>query len=203
MTKIMTPSVQPMTDEQIDKAVATYRAILCKHRSGLGSDAVQHVLGQPEYVEEQVAVLKKRVEAVSEMIVRRVKVNRFRSSQEALDATGRRQYCDPAVVVAMPVGEGEEVDLYFFPNKRRLSDAELEEEFDWHGLKPDPRAQIAANEADPSLADDYPNATHWKDADDNWCYAAFGRWCSDEPIVHVIRRGDELEGGGWFAGVPK
>lgn len=69
MTKIMTPSVVEMTDGQIDKASELYRAMLRKHRGEFGSESVQQVLGQPEFVGEMVGVLRRRVEAVMKKIL--------------------------------------------------------------------------------------------------------------------------------------
>ena len=64
-------------------------------------------------------------------IARKVKVNRNRTPQESLDATGRAQYTDRKVVNAMPKGEGEEVEVVFFkPDLSRhngfISDDDLE-----------------------------------------------------------------------------
>lgn len=205
--KTMTPSVAPsMTDGQIDKAVATYRAMLCKHRSELGSDAVQHVLGQPEYVAAQVAVLHERVEAVSDLVVCHVSVNRTRTPLEAINATGRAKYLDDNVVATMPQGEGDEADVIFFKLGRNISDADLDKEYNLRGLKPaDPCSLAAVNEADPALADEHPNGTHWKDVDGRYCYAAFDRWSGGARFV-LVRRGDG--DGDWrddwsFAGVRK
>jgi hypothetical protein len=180
MTTIMTPS-KTTTAGQIDKAVANYRALLEKHSGDFNTNAVQMVLGQPELAGEQFAVFRRRVEAVSNFIVRKVPVNRNRSQQEALDATNRAQYTDCKVVDSMPKGEGDEVEVVLFKpdlSKRDgyISDDDLEKEFDLRGLKPaDPISVAAVNEADPAFADEKPHGTHWKDAKGNWCYAAFYR----------------------------
>ena len=85
MTQFMTPSVErTMTEGQVAKAVANFRAQLEKHASEFDSRAVQSVLGQPEFAEEQLAVFRRRVDAVSILIFRRVKVNRGRSPQDVL-----------------------------------------------------------------------------------------------------------------------
>ncbi|MDO8567036.1 MAG: hypothetical protein Q7R58_02700 [bacterium] len=76
----------------------------------------------------------------------------------------------------MPRGEGEEVDVYLFKLGRKVNDAELQEEYELRGLVPDPYALAAVNGADPAFADEHPNGTHWKDANGNWCYIAFGLW---------------------------
>ncbi len=199
----MTPS-RPMTDGQIEKAVNNYRAMLQQHRSEIGSsDAMQQVLGSPQYLAEQLAVIRKRVEAMSNLIVRRVKVDRMQTPQAVLDATGRKQYTNRAVVEAMPRGVGDEVEVYIFKVGRYLSDADLEKEYDLRGLTPvDPYALAAVNQADPALADNYPNGTHWKNAENQWCFAAFRRWDVGR-YVYVDRYVYGWLGRWCFAGVRK
>lgn len=205
MEKSITPSTQvaEITDGQIDKAVDIYRAMLRKHRSELGSVAAQQVLGQADYVSEQVSVLRRRVEAVSNLIIRRITVNRDRSPEQALNATGRRQYVDKDVVKTMPRGEGLEVDVIFFKVGRFLSDSDLDKEYELRGLVPaDSYSQAAVNEADPTFADDHPNGTHWKDARGKWCYATFNCWV-DERLVVVDRHALAWNVFWWFAGLRK
>ena len=67
----MTPS-KAMTDGQIAKAVANYRALLEKYAGEFDSKAVQTVLGQSQLADEQFSVFRRRVESISEMIVREV-----------------------------------------------------------------------------------------------------------------------------------
>lgn len=210
MTKIMTPSLTEMTDGQIDKAVELYRAMLRKHRSELGSEPVQQVLGQPEFVGEMVGLLCKRAEAVSNLIVRRVKVDRTNTPQQVLDATGRRQYVDADVVKSMPKGEGDEGNVFFFKPRPEaydesgsISDDNLEGEFEFHGLKPcDPYKLAQVNTDDPAFADKRPNATHWKDANGKWCYTAFSCWYVERG-VSVRRGGSGWVDSWWFAGLRK
>jgi len=130
-------------------------------------------------------------------IVRRIRVDRTRTPQQALLATGRKYYdvdnnVDMNIVNAMPMGEGEEVEVVFF--KLDLSDRggmilsdELEKEFELRGLKPaDPISLAAVNEADPAFADDHPHGTHWKDEKSGeWCHATFYKWIDDERHVDV------------------
>src|SRR3989344_6231301 len=112
MAKTMTPS--PMTAKQVERAVELFRAQLRKHRTELPSEVVQQVFGQSELVGEWFEVLRRRVEMVDNLITRRVKVNRLLTPQQALDATGRKQYTNRKVVDNMPKGEGEEVELVLF-----------------------------------------------------------------------------------------
>lgn len=201
MEKNMTP-LSEMTRGQIDKAVSNYRALLEKHAGEFNSEPVQTVLGQSELADEQFAVLRRRIEALSNLIVRHVSVNRKRSPKEALNATGRNKYVSDSVVADMPKGEGEETDVFFFKLDRYVSDDDLEKEYELRSLKPDPIAQAAVNEADPAFADNYPNGTHWKDKDGKWCFAAFDRLGGERDVG--VRRSRSGWGGSWWcSGVRK
>lgn len=200
MAKTMIAS--QMTDGQIENMTDKFRAALRKHRSDIGSDVVQQVLGIENLGMEFFAVVRKHAERFSDMFVRHVKPDRNRTPQRALDATGRGQYTDKKVVAGMPKGEGE-AEVHFFKLDRWISDDDLEKEYDARGLKPaDPYSLAAVNEADPAFADERPNCTHWKDKDGKWCYAAFNHWF-DERCVGVRRSGDGWYGHWFFAGVRK
>src|SRR3989338_2021273 len=116
MAKTVTPSVvdTQMTDGQIDKAGELFRSILKRYRAELPTEAVQQVLGSNEVWPELLTVFRRRVDALSKMIVRRVKVDRTRTYQQAIDATGRTHYINADVLATMPKGEGEEKDVFFF-----------------------------------------------------------------------------------------
>ena len=208
MTKVMTPSVNTITAGQIGKFQELLGARLRK--SGFLSEACQQVLATQGDVlaDEMVVAIRKRVEAMDSIIVRRTKVDRSRAPCKALESTGRKLYVNDNVVAAMPKGEGEEVDVCFFKldlSERGgwISDNGLEKEYALRGLKAaDPYSQAAVNEADPTFADDHPNATHWKDADGKWCFAIFSQWL-DECYVHVNRYDNDWYGIGWFAGLRK
>ncbi len=206
MTQIMTAA--EMTDGQIENAVNKLRDAMRKHRSEITSDVAQQVLGVENLGMMMFTPFRERAEAVSNLIVRTAKVNRGRSQQEAIEATGRAQYTDRKVVDAMPKGEGDEVEVVFFKpdlSERNgfISDDDLEKEFELRGLKPaDPISVAAVNEADPAFADEKPHGTHWKDAKGNWCYATFYRW-DDEREVSVRRSDNDWHDGWWFAGVRK
>lgn len=205
MAKSMTPSVErkTMTDGQIEKAVDAYRALLRKQRDELGSEEVQQALGSDGYVAEMLGVLRRRVEAVSDMIVRRVTVNRSRTPEEALKATGRNRYTDDNVVAGMPRGEGDEAAVCFFKVGRYVSDDDLEKEYALRDLVPaDAYSLAAVNEDDPSFGDDHPNSTHWKDSKSKWCCAAFDCWDGGRS-VRVRRNDGDWDGRWWFAGLRK
>lgn len=133
-------------------------------------------------------------------ITRRVRVNRARTPQEALDATGRMQHTASEVVDNMPKGEGDEVEVVFFKpdlSQRNgfISDDNLEKEFELRGLRP----------ADPiSVAAENHHCTHWKNIKGNWCFASFGsRWpvtCSVGVDYRVDCGWDDHW---WFAGLRK
>lgn len=200
MNKLMTPSVE-ITDGQIDKAGDTLRSTfvgtLRKHRGEFSNEAVQQALGAKGLAADLLAVFRGYVERFSKTIIRLVRPNRTQSPQVALDATGRKQYTTASVVASMPRGTGDEVKVIFFrPDQSAydangwISDDNLEKQYALRGLKPaDPYSLAKANEDDPTFSDEHPNATHWKDADGKWCYAAFSRWRSGERFVYVSRDG--------------
>jgi len=202
MDKTMTAS-KTITDGQTENILDKLRSALRKHRSEFSSDVAQQVCGVENLGMELFAVVRKHAERFSDMIVRRVSVNRNRNQHEALKATGCTLYVSDDVVKTMPKGEGEEAEVHFFKLGRWISDDDLEQEFEVRGFKPaDPYSLAAVNEADPAFADEHPNSTHWKDANGKWCYAAFDRWY-DERRVRVHRYDDGWDDSWWFAGVCK
>ena len=205
MAQTMTPSVESKTTTagQIDKSVANYRALLEKHSREFDSESVQSVLGQPEFAGAVFEEFRRRVEAVSNMIVRRVKVNRTQEPKAVIDATGRVQYVNNDVLNNMPRGEDEDKEVFFFKLGRYISDDDLAKDYELRNLVPDPYAQAQANADDPAFADEHPNGCHWKDANGKWCYVAFGRWRDGERYVRVDRRAGAWDDRWWFAGVSK
>lgn len=203
----MTPSesaVKTMTDAQIEKAVDKVRNAFRKHRSEIGSDVAQQVLGVENLGMLMFAPFRERTEVISKLIVRSFKTSGKRSFQEALDATGRKQYTDRKVVNAVSPRESEEGEVVFFNLGRYVNDDNLEKEYELRGLKPaDPYSLAAVNEADPAFADKKPNGTHWKDADGKWCFATFFQWRGGRRSVSVGRSSYDWNDGWWFAGVRK
>lgn len=207
---IMIPSaIETISPGQIGKIQEDLGAALRK--SGFPRDPVQQVIETQSVVlnAEIVAVIRRHVDAVSNVIVHRVKVDRSRTPQQALDATGRKQYTDPAVVETMPRGEGEEVDLYYFKpgpeayHDSVISDDQLAKEYSFRGLVPDPKAQVDDNAANPEFADEHLNGTHWL-LNAKWCYVTFSRWGGGRSVGVGRGDGDDWDGvGWWFAGVRK
>lgn len=195
--------INSITAGQVGKVQELLGAALRK--SDLQSEPAQQVLESQgaQVINEMVAVFRRYVEAVSNMIVRHVAVNRNRSPEEAVAATGRNKYLNDVVVATMPQGDGNEVDVFFFKLGHGISDADLDKEYELRDLKPaDPYTLAAVNEADPTFADDHPNGTHWKDSNGNWCFVAFDRWGGGRG-VGVLQHDDAWGGGWWFAGCRK
>lgn len=213
MSNVMSPSVEQenvwMTDGQIDKATDVFWVSLRKHRDEFKSDIAQQVITAKGLGSDLLAIFRRYAERFGNLIVCIVSVNRARTPEEALVATRRKQYTTTGVVAVMPRGTGKEARVVFFkPDKSAydvnglISDDNVAKEYESHDLKPaDPFSLCAVNEADPAFADEHPNATHWKDADDNWCCAAFSRWSRGERGVDVNRSSADWHDGWWFAGL--
>lgn len=124
--------------------------------------------------------------------------NRKLDPKKVLEATGRNLYVDDDVVAEMPRGKGKTVTLEFFKVKGFITDDELAKEYAERGLVPvDP--YTLAHVDDSKLDFDY-YATHWKDKEGRWCYAAFGRWIARRS-VNVNRYGRRWNEDLWRAGV--
>lgn len=203
--KTMTPSDECITNGEVAKIQDLLGAALRK--SGLKSEPTQQAIEKngKQIALECVAVVRKYAEMFCNLFVRIVKVLRNRTPEQVLDATGRKQYTDKSVVAHMPKGNGEEVEVVFFNLGHSINDTDLDAEYENRGLKPaDAYSLSAVNEEDPAFADTKPNCTHWKDADGNWCYMAFGQWHDGVRNVHVGRSYyDDWGDGWWFAGLRK
>jgi len=202
MAQPMSPSaVTPITRGQMGKFYDVF--VVALEKSGLPSEPTQRVLesqGGP-LADECVAALRKRVEAISDMIVRHVKnIDRTLTPQQMLDATGRHQYTDMKVVASMPRDGRTEDDVFFFPLRRFASPAEVAEALKFRGLKPDPYAQAKVNIDDPDFANEHLNGCQWQDADGQHCFATFGRWCGGRH-VDVYRNDHDWYYYWWVGGV--
>ena len=132
-------------------------------------------------------------------IVRVVTVDRQRTPEAAIAATGRRQYVKKEVVAVMPNGKGETKKVTFLHIGRIVSDEELEKEFTKRNLTPvDPFTLAAVNEADPAFAGEYPNGTQWKDASGKWCKAVFSGW-GGERRVDINPSSGDWHDAWWYA----
>lgn len=185
MTQIMTASnARVMTDGQIENAVSKLRDAMRKHRSEIISDVAQQVLGVENLGMMMFAPFRERAEAVSNLIVRKVKVNRSRSLNEAFGAADCTWYVDREVgldfdlqvIGSMPKALADNVEILFFRLDNNVSYDSLEKELELHNLKfADPYSIAAVNEADYDFLYDNPHSTQWKDARGNWYYVTFSR----------------------------
>ena len=204
MAKTMIPSEQQVTTAgQINKAVANYRALLEKHAGEFQAETVQTVLGMQELASEMFALFQKRVEMVSNIIRRAVKVDRTKTAAQVVDATGRiKWYIDEEVLAEMPL-EGLAKDrVEFFELDYDQTVDELDREYEAHGLRPDPAAVAQVMADDPAFADERPVAVQWRDKRGRACYAIFGRG-GGRRGVDVRRRGSRWYRHYRFAGVRK
>lgn len=203
MSKDMSPSeVRTVTPGQISKLFDLLSAALCKSR--LPSAETQQVMEDQgaDIADKFVADVRRRVEAISEIIWREVEVDRDKEPQEVIDATGRVQYVVSEVVKSMPRGKGKKVRVGFFPLRKFTSKEDVQKAIAEHGLELDPYAVARVNEVDSAFGDSHPNGTQWADADGNHCYATFNRW-SDERVVCVDRREGDWDDNVWVGGVPR
>lgn len=144
------------------------------------------------------------MDAISNLIIRKVTVNRNQSPKEVLNATGRTQYNDSGIVIGMPKGEGEETEVFFFKLDHHVNDNDLDKEYELRGLKPvDPYSLAKVNEDDSAFADTYPNGTHWKNEDGKWCFARFYKAGKHLRRLRIGRSYDTWSYYWWFAGVRK
>lgn len=201
MSKDMT--LQEMTDGQISKAVANYRAMLEKYAGNFPVDAVQAVLGDRDFAAQQFALFRDRVEARSGIIIREFTVCFRLVGMAAIEATGRAKYVHANVVASMPGPTAPEGKLHFFQTGRYTPAAEVEAEYSKRGLVAvDPHTLCAFNAANPEFANERPNVTQWKDAKGDFCYASFFGWDGGR-VVYVDLSDDGWYDYWWFAGVGK
>lgn len=117
-------------------------------------------------------------------------------------------YGDEAILKTAPKVKGKYI-LELFKVGKYVSDDELEKEYSIRGLIPSDIESIYDYDLDEAILEDeaildkkYYIGTHWKDADDKWCYASFDR-CYDERYVFVDRSDRDWGGVWWFAGLRK
>jgi len=180
-----------MTEGQIGRALEIFRAQLVKHTTEFSSEAVQLAFGQSELGYDLLGAFRRRVEAVSNLIIRHVRVDRSLEPQQLLDATGRVQYTDRNVVSSMPRGQEDEGDVFFFKPRDEaydedglISDDALESEYEFFGFVPVDSYKLAqVHIDDPAFSDKEPSATHWRNSHGQWCYAIFDRWNDGRRVI--------------------
>lgn len=193
---------QEMTDVQIENAAAVYRTVLREHRAELGCGVMQHILAHPAYAAEQVAVLRKRIEAIRNLIVCRVSVNGDCTPEEALKATDRQLFAIDEVLKNMPRSESGEEEVFLFKLDYDASDDELDKEYALRVLVPAPPYALARlNRVRYSFSDENPNITHWRDKDGRWCYLSFRKLLVGGRCAYVGRHTEKWHPRWYHAGV--
>jgi hypothetical protein len=115
--------------------------------------------------------------------------------KKLVEEKGYRFYGDNTI----PVPDRIKGTLEFFKVKRYIYDDELEKEYTSRGLvAADPLTILD----EISLNDERYIGTHWKDADNKWCFSTFNRW-NDERGVYVNRNYSDWYDYLWFAGLRK
>jgi hypothetical protein len=201
MSNTMSPS--KMTNDQVNKLLELVRAYVQKHGANYTSKDVQFALESKELASSMFRPFSTLVEAQAEMFTRTVTVNRDQSPLSAFESiTSHQQFLNETVVKEIPLESGEEVTLCFFPIKKLMTCAEYAAALDGLGLKPDPMAQAAFNQANPEFADKCPNNTQWQNEAGEFCCALWDGWHGNRRVLV-----NEFSGGWsdrWFAcGVSK
>lgn len=106
-------------------------------------------------------------------------------------------YGNEELIESAPLAEGR-ISI-FKPVKQHVSCEEVRQEYEKARLVPVHPLDLA--KMVENLHNE-PVATQWKDKDDNWCCAAFGRWDGGR-LVYVERRDLGWFDGWSFAGVPQ
>ena len=210
MTERITSTQEPRTDDQVrqlvrmaeDAARNTARVVL--EPPTLSKDAAQNLIESrwsQGLTSDFLAVIRKHVAAASRMFTRSVKVDRSRSPREALEATGWQLDVTDSLVTAMPRGEGEKVEMWFFELDYDPTPNELTEEYQLRGLKADPIALAQVLVDEPAFADERPVACQWGLGKDGFASYAVFQLPFDERYVRVIRSGHPRNRFCRFAGV--
>lgn len=117
--------------------------------------------------------------------------------RQILEKTGYKIYCNGEVLADAPVGTIRG-NVTTFTLNEYVSDDQLEKEYISRGIIP-----ANLNEIISILDGEKHIATHWKDAKNRWCCAAFDRWDVGRHVYIFRRRDGDWHGGGSFAGVPQ
>lgn len=106
--------------------------------------------------------------------------------KQLLDKTKRNQYVTDSVVESIESSEPQNIELFTLDKYVTANDLETEVGKKGYTLAHPYALALYALEH-PELADEHPIGTQWKNADGDFCFAAFYRWSDDW----------------WFAGVRK
>lgn len=126
--------------------------------------------------------------------VKHIKSEDFKTYCENL---GIKVYADESVLATMPPVKKGKIEV--FALNKYISDDDLAKEYKSRGLIPADPHSMAQYWLDSDIK---YLATHWKDADDKWCYATFDRWLG-ERLLFVHRHDVDWDDVWWFAGLRK
>lgn len=186
MTKIMNAS-ESMTDGQIETTVNQLRDAMRKHRSEIGRESAQLALGTDNLGMRMFAIFRDIAEKQSKLIIRHVAVDRTRTPEQVINATGRvKWYINEQVLAEMPRDGFPEGEVEFFELDYDPTVNELDREYEARNLKPDPYALAQVMIDDPAFADERLVAVQWRDKNKYACYVIFDR-DGDRRKVYVVR----------------
>jgi hypothetical protein len=181
------PPEPVITDDQIERAAEILRRTLRSHRNELPYDSVEYLLGGMLKGSGFGEVLLRAVhKCVDELVIlRRVKVDRSRTPQAALAATGQRLMAAPQDVETIPRGKGDTVVIGLFRvlDRYTIQRGDLDMHFKFHGLIPDPIALAALAEADPAFVDVYTPATQWRGSNGSYYGMSFNKNRGERSIL--------------------
>jgi hypothetical protein len=138
-------------------------------------------------------------EMAMELMTRTIPVNRARTNKEAFAATGRVLLdIRTDAFITIPCREGDFTATFVNICGHPAPD-QLERELAKLGwqLIADPIGLATFNEEEHSFADEYPNATQWKDANGKYCYVIFDRM-HGQRTVSVSSHSDDFWSGIWW-----
>ena len=133
-------------------------------------------------------------------------VDRERSAEAALEATGMALYTDATIMMNLPKGKGSEVRVVYFQcesvcEKGYISHEDVEKEYERRNLKPaDPISLAAVIEGDPEFVDSIPHGMQWRDSAGKICWMVFSTWQGDRYVEQGHADGGWHGRHWWFAG---
>lgn len=190
-----------MTPPQINKCIGNIRAMLEKHADNFPSDAVQAVLGDPDFAWQQFHLFREMIEERMGLMVRAIAVDLSLIST-AIQIQGiecNMRYIEEDIVANIPPATEVSDKLVLFRAKSFTLEREVEEEYNRRGLAPvNPGVLIRFNADNPGFGYKHPNCVQWVDSDGNLCAV-----CCSETLSISRSDGAGFDDYWWFAGVPK
>ena len=203
-----TPKTEPKILMATDDQIGHIKGLIDKCLRALTREQAQVIIhGGDVYIPAFEEMLQRVLAELTDtftIIVKRVDYTR--DPHEVIRATNRAEYINNDVVATMPrlrKGVYENVPVTFFRIGKTADVVEWERAFEARNLVPDPYAQAAANEQEPSLADTKPNGTFWDRDGKVHNYLAFYRWNGDRRNVNCFRNDLDWNVYWWCAGAPQ